>query len=67
MATERIVAVGLLTRSDVQLLGPAFDRLWSVEDTPCFSGLLQAIDEADRALWRDRDAPLVSTAGPKNE
>jgi hypothetical protein len=67
MASERIVAVGLLTRSDAQLLGPAFDRLWSVEDTPRFSGLLQAIDEADRALWRERDALLVSTAEPKNE
>jgi hypothetical protein len=67
MASERIVAVGLLTRSDVQLLGPAFDRLWSVKDTPCFSGLLHAIDEPDRALCRERDARLVSTAEPKNE
>jgi hypothetical protein len=67
MASERIVAVGLLTRSDVQLLGPAFDRLWPIEEAPCFSGLLEAIDEADRALWRERDALLFSTAGPKNE
>jgi hypothetical protein len=50
MASERIVAVGLLTPRDLQLLGPTFDRIWPVEDTPCFSGLLQAIDEADREL-----------------
>lgn len=55
MTSKRIVAVGLLTREDVQLLGPTFDRLWPVEDTPCFSQLLQAIDDADRELWRERD------------
>lgn len=52
---ERIIAVGLLTRNDVQLLGPTFDRLWPVEEVPCFSGLLRAIDEADRRLWRECD------------
>ena len=50
MASERIVAVGLLTRNDVKLLGPTFDRLWPVEDAPCFSELLKAIDEAEEAL-----------------
>ena len=53
----RIVAVGLLTGRDVELLGPTFDRLWPVEETPCFSQLLQAIDEADRKLRRSRFAP----------
>lgn len=53
MPKERIVAVGLLTESDVKLLGRGFDRLWPVDETPCFSDLLQAIDEADRALARD--------------
>ena len=56
MTDKRIVAVGLLTVDDVQLLGPTFDRLWPVEDTPCFSELLQAIDEADRGL---SDAPTA--------
>ena len=50
MSAERIVAVGLLTRKDVRLLGPTFDRLWPVEETPCFLQLLQAIDDADRHL-----------------
>lgn len=53
--SKRIVAVGLLTKNDVDLLGPAFDRLWPIENAPCFAGLLNAIDEADRQLARDRD------------
>jgi hypothetical protein len=55
MESRRIVAVGLLTKEDVALLGPAFDRLWPVDETPCFSQLLQRIDEADRDLQRERD------------
>lgn len=53
--SNRVVAIGLLTERDVQLLGVDFDRLWSVDATPYFSQLLQAIDEADRELWRERD------------
>jgi hypothetical protein len=45
---ERIIAIGLLTRRNLDTLGPAFDRACPVEDTPCFSELLRAIDEADR-------------------
>jgi len=48
--TERIVAIGLLTKRDLSLLGPAFDRVWPVEEAPAFSELLRAIDEADRKL-----------------
>jgi hypothetical protein len=55
MSSERIVAIGLLTRNDVRLLGAAFDRLWPVEDAPHFSQLLQAIDEADREFSTERD------------
>jgi len=55
---DRIIAVGLLTRRDVQLLAPTFDRLWPVDETPCFSQLLAAIDDADRDLRRERDVPL---------
>lgn len=50
MAFEGIVAVGLLTRNDVDVLGPSFTRLWPVEETPCFDGLLRAIDDADREI-----------------
>ena len=53
---DRIFAVGLLTRSQVERLGPTFTRLWPVDDAPCFDGLLQAIDEADRAIGSNRHA-----------
>ena len=55
---QRIIAVGLLTQHDVDLLGPTFDRLFPIDETPCFNELLQAIDEADRQLWRQRDSEL---------
>ena len=48
MAKERIVAVGLLTQREVELLGHGFSRLWPVDNTPCFTELIDAIDEADR-------------------
>jgi len=48
---ERIVAVGLLTQQDMNLLGPTFDRAWPVENAPSsFAELLQAIDRAERRL-----------------
>jgi len=50
---ERIVAVGLLTRRELNLLGPTFERAWPIEEAPSFSGLLRAIDEADRKLQRE--------------
>ncbi len=54
MAGQRIVAVGLLTRRDVDMLGNTFDRLWPVDETPCSASLLQAIDEADREMIQSR-------------
>lgn len=53
---DRIVAVGLLTRSDLSLLGPTFDRAWPVEEAPAFNELLRAIDTADRELSEVEDA-----------
>ena len=47
---ERIVAVGLLTERELNLLGPAFDRAWPVEEAPAFDELLRAIDQADRQV-----------------
>jgi hypothetical protein len=54
---DQIVAVGLLTRRELQLLGPTFDRIWPVEDAPHFHELLRAIDEADRALQQSARRP----------
>jgi hypothetical protein len=58
---ERIVAVGLLTRRDLNVLGPTFDRAWPVEEAPSFSELLRAIDDADRALSQ-RKGPAAENA-----
>lgn len=44
---KRIVAFGLLTQSDLELLGPTFDRAWPVDDDPCFEELLKALDDVD--------------------
>lgn len=55
MTKRQIVAVGLLTEHELQLLGAGFSRAWPIDDTPCFGGLLAAIDEADREMWRARD------------
>ncbi|MEP6983504.1 MAG: hypothetical protein ABI853_07655 [Sphingomicrobium sp.] len=55
--SERIVAIGLLTKRDLSLLGPTFDRAWPVEKTLSFNELLRAIDDADRRL-KDRQGRL---------
>ena len=59
MSDDRIVAVALLTRREVERLGPAFDRLWPVNETHEFAELLRAIDEAERdlALKQPSDRP----------
>jgi hypothetical protein len=44
-----------LTQQDLGLLGDSFTRVWSIDETPSFRGLLEAIDEADRDLWRGQD------------
>jgi len=54
MDYDQFVAVGLLDRNDVRLLGPSFEMLWPVDRTPCFDGLLQSIDEAER---QSKNAP----------
>lgn len=47
---QRIVAVGLLTQRDLDVLGGGLTQCWPVEDAPIFSELLRAIDEADEKL-----------------
>jgi hypothetical protein len=49
MHDDRIVALGLLNAREVEVLGPAFTRLWPVDETPYFSQLLREIDEAERS------------------
>ena len=50
MAHDRIIAVGLLTESNLLRLGNTLTRLWPVQNAPEFDELLEAIDEADREL-----------------
>ncbi len=56
MARDRIVAVGLLTQKHLDRLGPTLTQVWPIDETPCFSALLSAIDDADRELGRERDS-----------
>jgi hypothetical protein len=60
LADERIVAVGLLTQREVEMLGHGFSRLWPLDDSPCFSELLQAIDRAERELRSEVQEPIGS-------
>jgi hypothetical protein len=55
---QRIVAVGLLTNQDLEVLGSTFKRLWPVEQAPAFTELLRAIDDADAELAsRNAESP----------
>jgi hypothetical protein len=64
MDHDGIIAIGLLTRRDLDQLGPTFDRLWPVEDAPSFGELLRAIDRADAELrQRQRQAGAARTRG----
>ena len=56
---KRIVAIGLLTAHDLELLGAGFSRAYPVDTAPCFGELLAQIDAADRDLWRERDREHV--------
>ena len=56
MERERIVAIGLLTRKDLSLLGPAFDRAWPVDEACEFRELLERIDKAEREVLMEREA-----------
>ena len=60
MTEERIVAVGLLTQREVELLGHGFSRLWPVDETPCFTELIKAIDDADRQFEQDHQNRVKS-------
>ena len=53
---EQIVAFGLLTQRDVFALGNDLSRVYPIDEVPCFGTLLGAIDEADRAFRRQREA-----------
>lgn len=61
---DRIVAVGLLTQRDVDVLGQGFRRAFPVDDLADFQSLLRAIDKADR---RDGDVGRSVFPSPESE
>lgn len=66
MDQERIIAVALLTRRDLDVLGPTFSRAWPVEEAPNFHELLQAIDEADQQLRQGDNAAAGTNRAEQN-
>lgn len=54
---QRIVAVGLLTQHELELLGQGFDRAFPIDSDNVFEDLLRAIDEADRAIQPSQNMP----------
>lgn len=52
---ERIVAIGLLTQHDLDMLGTGFRRVFRVDEAPQFEDLLRAIDDADAKLTHEAD------------
>lgn len=44
---EPIVAIGLLTQRDLDILGAGFQRAFPLDESSCFDDLLTAIDIAD--------------------
>ena len=55
MPSDRIVAVALLTQSNLETYGACLKKVFPIHETPCFNDLLAAIDEADRNGWRAED------------
>jgi len=47
LSRDRIVAVGLLTAKDLELLGNGFRRLYAVEEGDVFDELLEQLDRLD--------------------
>jgi hypothetical protein len=59
----KIIAFGLLTERDLRALGPSFSRAWPVDEAPCFTQLLDAIDDADRLHRVPRPAASLQDHG----
>lgn len=49
MGDERFVAVGLLTRRDLDVLGSGFRRAFPLREMKDYTALLTQIDEAQRS------------------
>ena len=47
METDKVVAIGLLTRSNLQMLGSSLKHVIPVSDDDRFEDILKALDESD--------------------
>lgn len=56
--SRKIIAIGLLTQSDLNALGQGFERAFPLQDALVFEELLQAIDEAEQQLRHEPTQPL---------
>ena len=68
MDQDGIIAIGLLTRRDLDTLGPAFKWAWPVDevkDSAAFEQLLIAIDEAEEQA-RAHHAPGMAVREPRS-
>lgn len=54
---EPVVAIGLLTARDLDILGSGFRRAFPIDDAAAFDELLKAIDAADAKRDQSPDAP----------
>jgi hypothetical protein len=52
---EPIVAVSLLTQSELDRYGSGLKKVFPVQETPGFAEILRLIDKADREHWREQD------------
>jgi hypothetical protein len=58
MRSGHFVAVGLLTRRDLDVIGSGFRRAFPLNRTPDFTSLLTRIDQADKDR-EDRERPRL--------
>jgi len=54
------------SQENLSILGDAFDWLWSVDERPFFTGLVRALDQADREMGRRRKRQNERTSGSIN-
>lgn len=54
VSNERVVAVGLLTQRDLDVLGAGFKRAFPVTDDADFGDLLRALERVDAVPERPR-------------
>lgn len=58
MPQEKIVAVGLLTQRDLDMLGSGFHRAYPVSDVAGFEDLLAQLDEVAAIEPQEKGGPV---------